>query len=99
MIPEVTNDDLDDPGDRDGQERAEDAGELDGDQYRHQHGERVQFHRASQNQRLQDVVLELLVGHEEDRDDDQRRNRVHEGSEHRDDGAEGGSDERNQVGR
>src|SRR4051812_41309185 len=65
VVPQVAQDDLDDAGDGDGEQRAEDAGELDREQDRDQHGERVELHRPGEDHRLQQVVLQLLVQHEE----------------------------------
>src|SRR3954451_17460912 len=61
VIPEVTGDDLEDAGQGDGQQRPEDAGELNGYEDGDEHRQRVQVDRSGENQRLQQVVLQLLV--------------------------------------
>ncbi len=86
------------PGDRDRPERADDPGELGADQHRGEDDERRELHRAPVDQRLEHVVLELLVHEEEDTDDEaddpplrDRRNG------HEDDGRDGRSCERDEI--
>ena len=62
------------------------------------HGERVQLHGAGEDQRLEQVVLQLLVEHEEHQDDDARGDRVQEAGEDRDGAADGRAHQRDQVG-
>src|SRR4051812_1851809 len=60
LVPHVAGDDLHHAGDRDGQQRAENARELDPDEDADQHDERVQLDRAGQDDRLEQVVFQLL---------------------------------------
>ena len=75
----VDDHDLDRAGDRDRAERAEDAGDLGADEHRDQHRERRELHRSAVDERLEHVVLELLVDDEEHDHDDPGRDRVQEG--------------------
>ena len=78
VLAPVEDQHLDRAGDRDRPERAEDPRELRADQDRDQHGERRELHRPAVDERLEDVVLDLLVDDEEDDDDDPGRDRVQE---------------------
>jgi hypothetical protein len=64
-VVDVAEDDLKHPGDRDGQQRAQEAGQLDADEDADQHGERGPLHRPRHDDRLQDVGFELLVDDED----------------------------------
>jgi len=57
----------------DGQQGAEHTGQLGGEQHGDEHGERVELDRGSEDQPLQQVVLQLLVEDEEDDSDDAPR--------------------------
>src|SRR3954447_25397998 len=70
VAPGVDQQDLQRARDRDGAQRAEHARDLGADQDRHEHHQRRELHRAAVDERLQHVVLELLVEHEEDEDHD-----------------------------
>ena len=98
LVVEVADDDLEHAGDGDGEQRAEDAEQLDADEHADEDGERVEVHRPRHDRQLQDVVLELLVDDVEDQRGDARpasaRKATHDGR----DGAEGGADQRDQVG-
>src|SRR3954451_11799909 len=98
VVPEITGDHLDHSGHRDGEEGSEHARQLHGDQDRDEHGQRVQLDGPGQDQWLQQVVLELLVDDEENRDNDQCRDRVNGGSNDRDDRSERRTDQRDEVG-
>ena len=65
MLEPVDQQDLQRAGDRDGAERAEHAGHLGPDQDRDQHDERRELHGAPVDERLEHVVLDLLVEDEE----------------------------------
>ena len=79
------------------EQRADQPGELDADQHREEHPERVELHRPRHDRRLQDVVLELLVDDEEDERGDPGGRRIEERDEHRGDGADGRADQRQHV--
>src|SRR3954454_8157482 len=98
VVPEITGDHLDHSGHRDGEEGSEHARQLHGDQDRDEHGQRVQLDGPGQDQWLQQVVLELLVDDEENRDNDQCRDRVNGCSNDRYDLSERRTDQRDEVG-
>src|SRR4051812_7155031 len=62
--------DADDFGDWDGEERAEDAEEFATRKHRQEDRQRVELHAATVDERLQDVVLDLLIDQEEDDQND-----------------------------
>jgi hypothetical protein len=65
--------DLERGGDRDGHQGAYQAQDRPADQGRQQHRGRAHADGMPQNARCNDVVLELLVGHEEDGHDHRGR--------------------------
>src|SRR5690242_8522294 len=97
MVPQVTSDYLDHGGDRDGEQGAEQAGQFHRDEDRDQHGQGVEFDGAGEDQRLQQVILQLLINDEEDDRDDAGGHGVEEGGQRRYDRAERGAHERDQV--
>ena len=98
LVVDVAHDDLDHAGGRDGEEGAEEAEQLDADQHADQHGQRVEVDGPGHDRDLEDVVLELLVGDEEDQRGDPGRHGVEEGDRDGGDGAEGGAHQRDEVG-
>src|SRR5690348_12946326 len=98
VVPQVACDDLDDTAGRDGEERAENAEQLDAHQHADEHEQRVEVDGLRHDRHLQHVVLELLVHDEEDHDADARRHGMQERDDHGRDRAERGTDERDQVG-
>ena len=73
VLEPVDEDHLDRAGDRDRRQRSDHAGELGADQHRDQHGQRRELHRPAVDDRLEHVVLELLVEDEEDQEHDPGR--------------------------
>ena len=98
VVPEVTHDDLDDAGEGDGEQGAENPGELNPHEDRHNHCKRIEFDCPGQDEWLQNMVLQLLIGHKEDGDHDECWEGVKGCRRHRDDRAEGRADERDEVG-
>ncbi len=64
--------DLDRPGDRDGDQRSEDAGDLRPKEDRDQDRERRELHRAPVQVRAQRVALDHVVGDQESERDERR---------------------------
>src|SRR5512132_3490741 len=95
---ELASDRLDHARHRDGRKRAEDPRQLGADQDGDEDDERRELHRASVDDGLKDVVLELLVDDEED-DDDHALDpaELHEDDGGDEDRGERGAGERNQV--
>ena len=97
MAEPVEEDDLDRAGDRDRSERTEHAGELGSDQHGDQDHERGELHRPAVDDRLENVVLDLLVDDEEHDDDDSGGNGVQERDRSDDDRGDRRACERDQV--
>src|SRR3954447_5506098 len=74
--PQVSHDDLHAGGYRDGDQRSEHAQLAAADQHRDQDEQWVHLDRAAVDDRLEDVVLYLLVDDEVDRPDDHRGGEV-----------------------
>ena len=66
MLEHVDDDDLDRSGDRNRAERPEHARERRADQHGHEDDERRELDGPSVHERLQEMVLDLLVDDEED---------------------------------
>src|SRR3954471_7855981 len=66
VLEPVEEHDLERAGDGDRRERADDPRELRADQDRDEHRERGELHRPAIDDRLQQVVLDLLIDDEED---------------------------------
>ena len=88
MLEPVDDDHLDRAGDGDRSERADHAGELGAHQHGHEHDQRRQPDGAAVDERLEHVVLELLVEDEEDHEHDARGRRMEK--------ADGADDDRRQ---
>src|SRR3954454_5636918 len=97
VLEPVGDDDLDRPGDGDRRERAEHAGHLGAHEHGHENGQRRQLHGAPVDDRLEQVVLDLLVDDEEDEHDDRRGHRVGQRHERHDDRSERRAGERDEV--
>ena len=69
------------------------------DEDRHNHDKRIEPDGPGQDEWLEHVILELLIGHEEDGDHDERRDGMKGGRDHRDDRADRRADERDEVGK
>ena len=87
--PYLPDENLQRPGERDGQQSRHEAAEQPADQAaqrcpdqdRDQHEQRADLHRLGHDHRVQDVVLDLLVGEEDDRGDDARSQGMREGEQ------------------
>src|SRR5439155_22506033 len=66
ILPPIDEQDLQRSRDGYGGERAEDAGELGADQHGHEDCEGRQLNRAAVDERLKQLILDLLVDDEED---------------------------------
>src|SRR4029453_13906599 len=97
-VVEVAADDMEDSGYRYGEQGAQEPEQLDPDEDADQHGQRGQLHRARHDDRLQDVVLQLLVNDEDDQDHDGGGQRVQGGHGDGHDGPQGRTDQGEQVG-
>ena len=105
MLPQISCHDLDgrprrhgkQGADKAAEDRADDAAERGADEDRDEHPERVEPDRAAHHDRIEDVVLDLLVDEEDDEGDDARRQRVEQGDDHRRDTGEQAADERQEV--
>src|SRR2546425_10422318 len=64
VVPEVAHHDLDDPGGGDGQQGADEAGQLHAYEDGEEDEERVERHGPAHDHGLEDVVLDLLVDDE-----------------------------------
>src|SRR4051794_12687848 len=93
----VLEDHLERPRDRDRAQRAEDPRHLRPDQHGDQDRQRRELHRPSVHERLQQMVLQLLIDDEEREHHDRRRGRVRERDQREDDRGEGRPGERDQV--
>ena len=85
------------PATGNGGEGADHAGQLGADEHGDQDDERRELHGAAVDDRLQDVVLELLVENEEDQHDDPGLGRVEERDGRHGDGGDRRSCERDEV--
>src|SRR5439155_25244707 len=97
-VPQVTRDDLGDAGDGYGEEGAEQAGEFHAEQDGYQYGQRVEFDGAGHDDRLEQVVLHLLIDDEEDGDHNAGGDGVQEAGAGGHDRAEGRADQRDEGG-
>jgi hypothetical protein len=70
VVPQVAGDDLNHARERDGEEGPQDPGQFHPDEDGDDDGQRVQLHGPGVDDRLQEVVLQLLVDHKEDDDHD-----------------------------
>src|SRR5262249_16792123 len=78
VLEPVHDHDLDRSRNRNSTQRTEDPGDLGADQHRDEHHQRRELHGARIHDRLQEVVLDLLVDDEEDDDDDPGHDRLDE---------------------
>src|SRR5450631_87738 len=65
MVPDIASHHLEHAGYRDGEQSSEDSGQFHRDQDGDQDAQRVQLHGPSEDERLKQVVLQLLVQQEE----------------------------------
>ena len=93
VVPQVADHHLDGPGGGDGQQGADEAGQLHPDEDGQEHAQRVQVDRAAHDHGLEDVVLDLLVDDVHDDDGDAGAGRLEEGDGDGGDRPDGGADE------
>ena len=97
MLEPVDEDHLDCAGDRDRGKSADHARELGSDQDCDQHGKRRELHGPAVDDRLEHVVLELLVDDEEDQHDHAGGGRVEERDRGNEDRGDRGAGKWDQV--
>ena len=94
---ELHDDGVQRPGDRDRQQRPRDAHEGRPREHGDQHQQGIELHRAPDGQRVEHVVLHLLVGEHDRHHDDAGHHRVGEGEQCRRHDADEAPDDRQDV--
>src|SRR5450830_841925 len=97
VLQEISQDDLNPPGDRNSGQSSDDASEFRPDQHRDQNGERRELHRLAVDERLQQLILDLLVDDEVDEHDHARPDAGSERDSGDDDRGHRGASKRDEI--